>query len=617
MQPQPCSRRTLLRHAALSAAALGINQFALACTIRSTLTASPTPSVKPPAASATPAATSGSSPTAAATPTATPVPTATLIPMEPTAPAPVFPTPLHWGFDDAGGPAHLELTSWAAQCISEFRFDTWVLHYMPSSTVESDIAQIQCIDAWCAKQGVQWILNVEHANWIASHTDSKGREWFNRPDGRQYFLFPDDILEELGQCKQLGGLMYDEAEHMQNCRHMINSINKPFFYDPEDQRLVDAAEGLTSACREIVAHHARFGLHLFTESVFPVMLDSFTRAGFTAATKILKENWSPAYYAVALGAARQYGTELWVTPDLWGDCGQGGFMNKGYPGHSVDEYRSALLMAYALGADCIYTENLAYDNLNKGLGSLVQAKPLKYEVTPYGEVTRAFRKEYVPSHPRMYRWQDVRPRTAIIHQTDGCWGQRTSWLPDTLFGHPDWRSDEVTEGWLRVFHLLSRGVIPPDALSWHNTNLCKSRPYQLFCPLDGVIVYDHLVTAPYLQGLELIFLTGIGVSQVTLEAVRQAVRDGATCIGRLELLPQDVRAAAAQGPVSDGVGKWLASETFLDDAVRQAVEPFLPAEDELTYRFGDTQVRLRPINGDPNHLESDTIALVKTIIEVE
>ena len=498
MSAQPYSRRTLLRHAALSAAALGLQQFALACAGRptpATMTpiSNPSPSAEP-AATATPSA----EPIVTAIAKATPAPPTAEPTLEPTAAEPTFPTPLRWGFDDAGGPAHLEQTSWAAQCISEFGFDTWVMHYMPASTVEFDIAQIRRIDAWCAKQGVQWILNLEDANWVASHTDSKGREWYNRADGRQYFLFPDDILAELGKCKQLRGLMYDEAEHMQDCRHLINSINKPFFYDPEDQRLVDAAEGMTAACREIAEHHARFGLHLFTESVFPVMLDNFARAGFTATTKILKGNWSPAYYAVALGAALEYGRELWITPDLWGDCGQGGFMNNGYPGHSVEEYRSALLMAYALGADSIYTENLAYNHLSKGLGSLVLTKALKYTVTPYGAITRTFRQEYVPAHPRMYRWQDVRPRTAIIHQTDGCWGQRASWLPE------------------------------------------------------------------------------------------------------------DVRTAAGQGLVSDGKGKWLASETFLDDAVRQAVEPVLPHEDELTYRFGNTRVTLRPVNGDPNNLEVES-----------
>lgn len=607
MNAQPLNRRTLLHQAALVAAALGIQQFALACAGRPTPTAmTPAASLVPSAEPLTASATASAQPTITATPSATPAPPTAQPTPEPTAAAATFPTPLRWGFDDAGGPAHLEQTSWAAQCISEFGFDTWVMHYMPASTVEFDIAQIRGIDTWCAKQGVQWILNLEDANWVASHTDSKGREWYNRADGRQYFLFPDDILAELGQCSQLRGLMYDEAEHMQNCRHLINSINKPFFFNPDGQRLEGAAEGMATACREVAEHHARFGLHLFTESVFPVMLDNFARAGFTAATKILKENWSPAYYAVALGTALQYGKELWITPDLWGDCGQGGFLNNGYPGHSVEEYHSALLMAYALGADSIYTENLAYDNLNKGLGSLVLAQALKYEVTSYGAVTRAFRKEYVPTHPRMYRWQDVRPRTAIIHQTDGCWGQRASWLPDTLFGNPEWHSSEVTEGWLRVFHLLSRGVIPPDALSWHNTNLCKNRPYQLFCPLDGVIVYDHLVRPERLQGLEVIFLTGIGVSEATLAGVRQAVQAGATCIGRPTLLPEAIRAAAMAGDVADGEGRWVASETFLDSRVRSAVEHVLPAENVLTYRFDDTRVTLRPINGDPNNLKVES-----------
>jgi hypothetical protein len=512
-------------------------------------------------------------------------------------------SPLRWGFDDDFGPANLELFPWMPELIREFGFDTWNMHYYPAETLAEDVAHIRRVDAWCATQGMQWLADVEYSNGHLQHVDSLGRDWYNRADGRHYFLFPDDLLAELGRCQHLSGLLYDEAEHMQNFRH--GEMNLPHFYNPAGHKLEEAAEGFTAACREIVAHHARFGLRLYTESVFPVMLDCFARAGITPNIKILKENWSPAYYAVALGAARQYGKELWITPDLWG-------LNhwyNNYPGHSVDEYRSALLMAYSLGADCIYTENLAHGWGRHKKGGLIRVTPDGYEVTDYGAVTRAFRQEYVLAHPRIYRWQDVRPRTAIIRQQDGCWGQRKSWIPDTLFGNPEWHSDDVTEGWLRVFHLLSRGVIPPYTLSWHNTNLAQTRPYQLFCPLNGVIVYDHLVRPELLQGLEVIFLTGIGINPETLAGVHQAVRAGATCIGRPELLPEDVRVAAGQGLVSEGQGKWLASETFLDDAVRKAVEPVLPAPDELTYRYGDTRVVLRPINGDPNNLEVETCVL--------
>jgi hypothetical protein len=512
-------------------------------------------------------------------------------------------TPLRWGFCDDWGPANLETYPWMPEVIREFGFDTWNMHYYPTDTLAEDVAHIRRVDAWCAGLGVQWLADIEYANYHREHTDALGREWYNRPDGRHYFLFPDDLLGVLGQCTCLRGLVYDEPEHMQNFRQ--GSIDKPLFYDPTGRRLQDAAEEFTAACREVVAHHARYGLRLHTESVFPVMLDCFAGAGMTANIKFLKENWTPAYYAVALGAALEYGTELWITPDLWG-------LNDwydNYPGHSVDEYRSALLMAYSLGADCIYTENIAHDWGKLKKGSLIRIKDDGYDVTPYGAVTRWFRKEYEPTHPRLHRWQQVRPRTAIIRQQDACWGQRTSWIPDTLFGNPAWHSDEVTEGWLRIFHLLSRGVIPPDTLSWHNTNLSSSRPYQLFCPLDGVIVYDHLVKPECLQGLEVIFLTGIGISQVTLAGVRQAVQAGAMCIGRPALLPEDVRGEAQARDVLEGAGRWIASETFLDERVRQAVEHVLPVEDELTYRFGDVGVTLRPVNGDPNKLDVETKVL--------
>ncbi|MHB9032520.1 MAG: hypothetical protein ACYC6L_05685 [Anaerolineae bacterium] len=529
-------------------------------------------------------------------PTTTSAPVPTLVPATAT---PNTPAAFRWGVDDAGGPLHLEQTAWGSSCLREFSFDTWVHHYVPQPTVEDDIALIERIDAWCTEQGAQWLLNVEDANWTAAHTDSKGREWYNRADGRQYFLFPDDILAVLGECRSLRGLLYDEAEHMQNCRHLINQIDKPYFYNPDGQNLIEAADGLTAACREIVERHQRYGIKLYTESVFPVMLACFARAGMTAAPKILKEGWSPAFYAVALGAALQYGTDLWITPDLWGLAE----WHNNYPGHSVQEYHSALLLAYSLGADCIYTENLAYDHLNLKRGSLIYSKPYNYDVTEYGAVAKSFRHDYIPAHPRSYRWQDVQPRTAIIRQEDGCWGQRTSWLPDILFGNRDWHSDDVTEGWLRVFHLLSRGVIPPYALSWHNTTLAHERNYQVFCPLDGVIVYDHHVKPELLRGLEVIFLTGVGISPETLAGVQAAVQAGATCIGRPALLPEAVRMDAQRGPVADGSGKWLASESFLDDAVRKAVAPVLPKEDELTYRFGDVQVTLQPVDGDPNKLK--------------
>ncbi len=86
-------------------------------------------------------------------------------------------TPLRWGFDDAGGPAHLETMPWAGACMREFGFDTWIMHYRPADSVAEDIAQIRRVDAWCSANGLQWLGNLEHANYHTEHIDSLGRDW--------------------------------------------------------------------------------------------------------------------------------------------------------------------------------------------------------------------------------------------------------------------------------------------------------------------------------------------------------------------------------------------------------------------------------------------------------
>lgn len=506
--------------------------------------------------------------------------------------------PLRWGVDDAGGPARLDTVRWAADAFEELGFDLWVMHYQPEHRVAANAEMMRTVDAWAEAHGITWICNVEHANWIAKHIDDRGRDWHNRPDGRHYFLFPDELLQELGRCRSLGGLMYDEAAHMQNCRNqMAEGISQPWIYDPTGHRLEDAAEGFVDAVSQVAAQHARYGLKLYTEHVFPVLFHAFARSGFVAATKVLKENWSPAYIACAMGAAKQYGTELWITPDLWG--------LGGYPDHSVEEYRSALLLAYHMGADCIYTENLAYDHEQRGQGSLLRAAQHAYIVTPYGEVTRWFRHEYVPAHPRRYSFRELEPRVAIVRQPDACWGQGTSWLPDTLYGSPAWPSNNVTEGWLRIWHLLTRGVIGADSLSWHADGY-KGRPYQVFCPMDGVVVYDHTVSEELLKGVEVIFLTGLGVSANTLAGIQRRVSAGATCIGLPHLLPEHVVSATGRnGAWREGAGTWVATEDFLGPHVRKQVQSVLPAYDAIRYRFGDTTVTFRPVDGDPNRLSVD------------
>lgn len=510
--------------------------------------------------------------------------------------------PMRFGFDDAGSGEGLHLQPWGARMVQEFGFDLWVQHANDEKTVAGTIDGIQQVDAWAGANNLSVVRNLEGPNWIKEWVDDQGRDWYDHPDGRHFQLYPEEIIAELGRCSHLLGVMYDEVEHMQNCRNMIANGNvpwKPWVYDPAGDRLEDAADRFTEAVRALADTYAAHGVPLFTEHVFPVLFHGFARGGWTATPKILKESWSPVYIACAMGAALQYGTEFWITPDLWGVSG--------YPGHSVDEYRSALLLAYHMGADAVYTENLAYDEEGKGKGSLILVTGDDYRVTEYGEVTKWFRHEYMPNNPRRYSFRDVRPRVAIVRRPDACWGQATSWLGDRLFGNDDWPSTPTTEAWLGIWHLLTRGVIPVDGLSWHTAVAYPGRPQQVFCPLDGVVVYDDRVGAERLEGVELIFLTGLGVSAPTRDAVAECVRAGAICIALPHLLPEDVRAETGDdGTLADGAGRWIAAPTFLAPHVRKAVTPFLPPFDTIRYRFGDTEVRFQMVDGDPNRLAVST-----------
>lgn len=511
-------------------------------------------------------------------------------------------TTLRFGVDDAGSPLLLHEHPQAAKLFEELGFNLWVMHFMPCGTDTSNY--IRRINGWCAENNIDWIANLEAANWIASYKDGLGREWYQQPDGRHFFRFPDDVLEELAASKKLLGLMFDEAEHMQNTcnpefaeRVGIPGLGHPFMYDPKGDTLEQAADKFYLAVKAEGQRYRDMGLRLFTEHVFPVLFHPFAKAGYTAAPKILKESFSPVAIACAMGAAIQYNTELWITPDLWG-------MN-GYPSHSPEAYRSALLLAYHLGADCIYTENLAYDHENKGYGSLVHFTDDGYTVTPHGEMTKWFIHDYVPAHPRSYTFRELKPRVAIIRQPDACWGQDISWLPDTLFGHPDWHSTPTTKAWFSIWHLLTRGVVPKEGLTWH-CNVMTEKPQQVFVPLDGVVVYDHLVGKEHLANKEVIFLTGIGISKPTLQAVQECVRTGTTCITLPSLAPEDVIAQTGDnGVIDDGKGRWLVTTDFLAESVREAVAPLLPEPDTIRYRFGKTEVLLKMKDNDPNRITAE------------
>jgi hypothetical protein len=396
--------------------------------------------------------------------------------------------------------------------------------------------------------------------------------------------------------------MYDEPAHHQNNNNMVGGYNRPSIYDWAEAGgdLTLAADGHTAAVAEVAAKYGQYGLKVYTEQVFPVMFHNFARGGFIAGTKVLKETWGPVYLACALGAARQYGTELWVSPDLWGITG--------YPGHSPMEYRASLMLAYHMGAESIYTESLSLDY---GAGSLVKMTTTDYQVTEYGKSAKWFINDYVPAHPRRYNCQQVKPRVAIVKQPDGCHGQKYAYafqsvMPDWLYGNSNWNTTDNTEAWIKIWHLLTRGTVTTKGLTWWTEGM-QDRPYQIFCPLDGVVVFDHHVGFEHLNGVEVIFLTGVSVSPETSLAIKQCVTNGAKCVSLPHLVPAGLPAPDANGIIVQGSGRWVVTSDFLSDTVRNEVSHVIPSKDFIRYRFGDNTVTMKEVRGIPNCIVVKTL----------
>jgi len=507
--------------------------------------------------------------------------------------------PVRWGSENAGGPYDLHERPWADSLISEFGFNVFGFQsHVFGRYIASNLTTIAEIEAFCNENSLEWLLLLEGSNFDASFVDQYGYDWYNRPDGRHYIQLPDAMLSALGGCAHLLGATFVETAHMQNSKNNSAGIDQHFIYDPSGATMETAAAGFTAAAAEIAGYHAQFGVDMHDVAhVFPILLHAFAKAGYTPGAMILQYNWSVPYIACAIGASLQYDKDLWVVPNLWNKDAE-------YPGHTVDEYRSSLLLAYHMGADYIISHNLAYDHEGAGVGSLILIDGSTYSVTAHGQVAKWFGTEYIPSTPRRYSFREVRPRVAIIKQDDAFWGQ-IPYPPmgDRLFGHDGWLPTPPMFGWLEVWQLLTRGVVSKDGLSWLAAESYVGRPYQVFCPVDGVVVFDESVGTERLRGVEVIFLTGIGVSSETLAAIEDTVQDGAICVGLPSLLPARVVAVTGNsGEMADGAGKWIATEDFLATHVSDAVQHVLPDPDTIRYQFGNDTVTFHTIDGDPNRL---------------
>jgi hypothetical protein len=439
------------------------------------------------------------------------------------------------------------------------------------------------------------------------------------------------------------GVVWDEVEHRQ-LHQYDTGTQGPYFFDPAGLSVEACYERMVQAVAEVVDRYAAAGAASVGEYVFPASLHTLARAGMIPAPKVLKESFNPLMLALAIGAARQYDRECWAVADLWGadywwgsrtvtNWGEGG-----NPGHGPDEYLSALLLCYWMGLDAVYTEALynlivpvtttpeewaeidANPFRHRGVENplVVNYRRKGYVLTVYGKYHRWFTRAYLPRHPRPYTFREVRPEVAVICLPDTTWARRdgVAWWAsrETLFGPGGPPKAACHEALLDVMHLLSHGVVPRAGMSYWNEPYASRRAEMLeryrgvsdptdypyddqhtgFCPLNGVIVYDHRVGETLLCDVPLLICTGELLSDETARAVLACVERGATCLALPHLFP----AVAGMQEIAVGNGRLVLTDDMAGPTAQAVVAPHLGPADAVRYRFGKTEVCLRPLNGD-------------------
>lgn len=437
-------------------------------------------------------------------------------------------------------------------------------------------------------------------------------------DGTNRYDVPACSVEKAKQTGKLLGLVYDETEHLQlhpfmyskepidvscrkECDHQWTATRGKQLQQLED----DTAAAVQARVKAYGDH-----VDVYSEQVFPVLYHVLARGGMNPCPKVLKEEFQSLQLASALGAAKQYKRKMGICVDLWGpDVGKWFTRLWGFPGHSPQEYKSALEMAYLMGPDLMYTENI---------DPLAVYNGQNFQKTEFGEVFEEFIKKFIPCHPRFYNHSMIQPDIVVIRSDDGVISDDGNFYGRGLYGSLTLMSDHRTQSVFDVFYLVSHGTIPHNGVTFflpqfqfpigeyeRNADTIKQLPlvdgvtredqkyiHKLFYPMNNVAVFDERVDSQTLGKPKLILLAGSRMTDQCLKLVSEKVNDGSVCIAASWLVPDFIKSG------KDGAGKWLIVEDFRNDAVWDAAAPFLGRKDCWLQKFGEYEVRFYNPKGD-------------------
>ncbi|MCR5522780.1 MAG: hypothetical protein K6F64_03970 [Clostridia bacterium] len=465
--------------------------------------------------------------------------------------------------------------------------DYAVVHFDPNTdTVSGSFETAEKTASKLKELNLRFISNFEFQNFSIDSKGKDGYEWANRKDGTHLLNLPDGYIGKLASKGNYDGLMYDEFEHVIVNRNLSlelaskGKIKKSAFPLLDYSDVLKQGDLLDSQLREYADSIKNQGAPAMCgEHVFPVLFHRFASNGITPNFKSQKESYSNIQFAIAAGAALEYGTELFNCVDLW--------FRMTNPGHSPNEMYHNLVFAYLSGVSRVYVESChAFSDASSGQGVLNE----------YGKTFINFCKSY-KGKERDYDISDFRPEIGIIRYDDTFWGQcdPVAWKP-MLFGNklikPDYRAGE----YLKVFNLLSHGETCKNGLSWDRISPWSLRPHRSFASLNSTAVFDDRVGRDVLESLKLCFLCGYHISDETLSAVNSLVKEnGLVCVTTKRFAPAAIalKAEGSYSEIESGKGKWIIVKSFEEKKLRNAVLPFIGKKGEMRLTFRNRTVRMK------------------------
>ena len=144
--------------------------------------------------------------------------------------------------------------------------------------------------------------------------------------------------------------------------------------------------------------------------------------------------------------------------------------------------------------------------------------------------------------------------------------------------------------------MITHGETGKGGISWGRVELRSLTRHRSFATMNNAVVYDENATKKDLESLKLCFLCGYTVSDGTLAAVRELVKEnGLTVVTSERFAPKGFTVPKGQpfGEIADGKGTWIVTDDFGSKKLEKRLSGFLGNKGEMRYVFGDKELRMK------------------------